>query len=201
MFNLRRSITTRTATVPLTRRSESSRRVNVNILVTRSASNMASQIVGTTYPPPKPYTLPTIHPRPLKPLEKPNTPCVYAPQLPAPARKSLLDEWYTLSTHLVPAARPRTTPYVPLPPLPQWSPNKNEFQASVQRTVDELVATKEAQGLGKLNHLEPNSRQMWNCINRYVRRGFRPDGGDRTGITLFMSHANGFPKEVCTKML
>ena len=52
-----------------------------------------------------------------------------------------------------------------------------------------------------VDHLELNSRQMWNCINRYVRRGFGADDGDRKGVTLFMSHANGFPKEVCTKML
>ncbi|RPD76053.1 alpha/beta-hydrolase [Lentinus tigrinus ALCF2SS1-7] len=152
-----------------------------------------------TYPPPGPYDLPTCHPKPLKPSQTPPRD-IQAPQLPTPPRKSLLDEWYTLSTHLVPAACPRTTPFVPLPPLPQWSPNKDEFQASVQRVVDEVSATKEAQWLGKLDHLEPNSRQMWICVNRYVRKGLREDDTGK-GVTLFMSHANGFPKEIWEPLL
>jgi hypothetical protein len=36
---------------------------------------------------------------------------------------------------------------------------------------------------------------LWNCINRYVRNDLSPS--NRTGLTLFFAHANGFPKEVC----
>ena len=40
-------------------------------------------------------------------------------------------------------------------------------------------------------------RVLWNCVNRY----YRIDSGRRRthgrGLTLFIAHANGFPKEVC----
>ncbi|RXW19272.1 hypothetical protein EST38_g6587 [Candolleomyces aberdarensis] len=35
---------------------------------------------------------------------------------------------------------------------------------------------------------------LWNCINRYVRKDLSPS--NRTGLTLFVAHANGFPKEI-----
>ena len=35
---------------------------------------------------------------------------------------------------------------------------------------------------------------LWNCINRYVRNNL--SSSNRTGLTLFFAHANGFPKEV-----
>ncbi|KAF8651171.1 hypothetical protein AX16_004826, partial [Volvariella volvacea WC 439] len=40
---------------------------------------------------------------------------------------------------------------------------------------------------------------LWNCINRYVRNDLGTDGSGKTkekGITLFLAHANGFPKEI-----
>ncbi|KAI0717896.1 alpha/beta-hydrolase [Cerioporus squamosus] len=152
-----------------------------------------------TFPPPEPYEVPTCHPRPLKPLESPPRD-LKTPQIPTPSRTSLLDEWYTLSTHIIPAAYPRITPYVPLPPLPQWTPNKDEFKAAVRRTVDELNGAKVAQWTGKLDNLEPNRRPMWHCINRYVRKGLRAEDA-RKGVTLFMAHANGFPKEIWEPLL
>ncbi|KAI0752708.1 alpha/beta-hydrolase [Daedaleopsis nitida] len=151
----------------------------------------SSTLNVSTFPPPEPFDLPTCNPLPLLPLETPpahNNP----PALPSPPRQSLLDEWYTLSTHIVPAAYPRTTPFVPIPALPQWTPNKDEFKASVAQTVGALLATKEDQWRGKLDNLSRNRKPMWNCVNRYVRKGTNT----RMGVTLFMSHANGFPKEI-----
>lgn len=37
-------------------------------------------------------------------------------------------------------------------------------------------------------------RVLWNCLNRYVRKGL--NGSNRTGVTLFLASGNGFPKEV-----
>jgi hypothetical protein len=37
-------------------------------------------------------------------------------------------------------------------------------------------------------------RVLWNCLNRYVRQGL--DESSSTGITLFLAHATGFPKEI-----
>lgn len=35
---------------------------------------------------------------------------------------------------------------------------------------------------------------LWNCVNRYARNGLTSK--NRTGLTLFFAHANGFPKEI-----
>ncbi|KAI0772830.1 Alpha/Beta hydrolase protein [Trametes elegans] len=145
-----------------------------------------------TFPPPEPYELPTCHPKKLVPLEAPEVPLW--PALPSPARKSLLDAWFTVSTHLVPAASPRTTPDVPLPPLPKWSANKEEFRAAVAKTADHLLSIKQRQWDGEFDGLPRGRRPMWNCINRYVRKS--GSGDPARGITLFFAHANGFPKEI-----
>jgi hypothetical protein len=42
---------------------------------------------------------------------------------------------------------------------------------------------------------ETDERLLWNCVNRYVKK----DSEDKVrtkGITLFLVHATGFPKEV-----
>ncbi|KAI0649940.1 Alpha/Beta hydrolase protein [Trametes meyenii] len=149
-----------------------------------------------TFPPPEPYDLPTCHPLQLVPLEAPQISSL--PALPSPPRKSLLDAHFTLTAHLVPGATPRTTPDIPLPPLPQWSADKAQFRASVQRTGREVLDAKERQWRGELDHLPRGSKTFWNCVNRYVRR--RPssaeEDGFEKGITLFFAHANGFPKEI-----
>ena len=40
---------------------------------------------------------------------------------------------------------------------------------------------------------------LWNCVNRYVKQGLNVS--NKTGVTLFFAHANGFPKEVSYKSL
>ena len=144
------------------------------------------------FPPVESSDVPSVNPKPLAPLNTPPTVCPSTrPAPPSPPRKSLIEEWYTLSTHLVPAAYPRTTPFVSVPPLPQWSPDKAEFKASVEKTVDALIGAKEALWAGKLDDAPRNKKLMWHCVNRYVRKR-----GVGKGVTLFLAHANGFPKEV-----
>ncbi|KAI0800323.1 alpha/beta-hydrolase [Fomes fomentarius] len=150
---------------------------------------------AVTFPPPKSFDYLTVNPKPLNPLETPPAPTPSLPSLPSQPRKSLIDKWYTLSTHLVPAAHPRTTPFVPVPPLPQWTLDKAGFKNSVEKTVDALIGTKEALWRGQLNDLSPNRKPMWNCVNRYLRKR-SASSGRRNGVTLFMCHANGFPKEI-----
>ncbi|KAI0672322.1 Alpha/Beta hydrolase protein [Trametes maxima] len=150
---------------------------------------------GPTFPPPEPFELATVHPKKLGPFEDPvvSTP----PELPSPPRKSLLDPWFTLSTHLVPAASPRATPDVPLPPLPTWSASKAEYKASVKRTTEAVVSAKEKQWRGELDHLPlGRTKPFWNCINRYVKKQPAGEADLANGITLFFAHANGFPKEI-----
>ena len=149
-----------------------------------------------TFPPPEFAALPTCNPRPLLPLQPPPSQRINSPILPSVPRTSLLDTHFVLTTHIVPAAFPRTTPVVPLPDLPQWSPDKNVFKASVQRTTDALLDTKEKQWRGELDGLPRDKRPWWNCVNRYVRKGLREAKGKSGGVTLFCTHANGFTKEV-----
>ncbi|KAI8989137.1 Alpha/Beta hydrolase protein [Trametes punicea] len=145
-----------------------------------------------TFPPPEPYVLPTCHPKDLVPLDTPIVGPI--PTLPCPSRKSLLDSWFTVTTHIIPAASPRTTPNIPLPPLPRWSANKEEFRVAVAETVKNVLTTKEKQWRGEMDHLPLGRKPMWNCVNRYVRTNLK--NAAQRGVTLFFAHANGFPKEI-----
>lgn len=42
---------------------------------------------------------------------------------------------------------------------------------------------------------ETDERLLWNCVNRYVKKDIK-DKVRTKGITLFLVHATGFPKEV-----
>ncbi|CDO74600.1 hypothetical protein BN946_scf184586.g5 [Trametes cinnabarina] len=150
-----------------------------------------------TFPPPEPYELPPSYPKELVPIEGPlaNNP----PTLPSGRRRSLLDPWFTSSTHIIPVATPRTTPDVSLPPLPRWSANKEEFKASVMKTAECIISIKEKQWRGELDHLPRGRKSMWTCVNRYVRK--RSEATAETGVTLFFAHANGFPKEARSLIL
>ncbi|KAH9927946.1 alpha/beta-hydrolase [Epithele typhae] len=146
---------------------------------------------STTFTPPDLYELPSSRPQPLLPLRPPPL-CIYPPVLPSPPRKSLLDATFALSTHLVPAAWPRTTPEVPLLELPTWTPDKDAFRAAVRKTTTTLMQTTEEHWKGELDALPRNERPMWSCVNRYVRKGLK----EANGVTLFCAHANGFSKEL-----
>ncbi|KAI0928000.1 hypothetical protein AcW1_005386 [Taiwanofungus camphoratus] len=117
-----------------------------------------------------------------------------APPLPSPSRRSLLDASFVLTTHFVPAALPRTVPDVPLPALPAWSADRQQWKASVTGTADAMVSMRYKQWNGELKQ-EGGRKPLWACVNRYVRKDLR-EGKDGQGLTLFLAHANGFPKEI-----
>ncbi|PCH38438.1 hypothetical protein WOLCODRAFT_130894 [Wolfiporia cocos MD-104 SS10] len=110
-------------------------------------------------------------------------------QLPSPPR-SFLDKEFVLTTHLIPAAVPRTIPDVPLPVQPAWTPDKEQWKAAVSEMSDGMVAMRYKQWNGELI-LPPSRKQLWACLNRYVRKD-----NNGNGVTLFFAHANGFPKEI-----
>lgn len=127
------------------------------------------------------------------------------PPHPSPRRRPArgIDISYELTTHLVPSAYPRVTPFVPNIQPPAWSADKETWTASVERATEEVFEWKRLQLEGKLPTEEgQGSRKvLWNAVNRYARKGPRPRGhGTNTGkpLTLFFSHANGFHKEVRT---
>ena len=166
------------------------------------SKSQRESMANPSYPiPPRPLDLQPLRIRALPPLLAPPLP-TQLPALPCGQRRAAaaLAAHYTLSTHLVPAAHPRLTPDVPAPPPPVWSADKAQYQASVQRTLDEILRARRMQWAGELP-AEGSRTLLWNCIDRYVRKeGARQDTG-RPPVTLFCAHANGFPKEVRARAL
>jgi hypothetical protein len=127
-------------------------------------------------------------PRDLLPIYPPPEPLAL-PALPTPARPSPpFDAPYILSTHLVPSAYLRTSWNAPVPPMPDVG-TKEERMKALQRTSEVLREQCPCYG-----PTDGYPRVLWNCLNRYVRRGL--DDSSSTGVTLFLAHATGFPKEV-----
>ncbi|TFY55643.1 hypothetical protein EVJ58_g8117 [Rhodofomes roseus] len=111
------------------------------------------------------------------------------PSLPSPPRK-FSDPSYTLTTHLVPVALPRSTPEVPLPATSA----RVATDAGAVSLAKELIAIRDSYWDGELN-LPNSTKPLWACVNRYVRRDINNvDGGK--GVTLVLAHANGYHKEI-----
>ncbi|KAF8902571.1 hypothetical protein CPB84DRAFT_1775707 [Gymnopilus junonius] len=85
---------------------------------------------------------------------------------------------YTLSTHLFPACYLRTTRPVPVPEPPSPNASKEERRRILKATELALTA---------LRGSTVTDGHPW-CYGL--------DERNRTGITLFFAHANGFPKEI-----
>lgn len=92
---------------------------------------------------------------------------------------------------MVPAAFPRSTPDIPFPEMPTWTPDKQEWNANVRKTADAMIALRVKQWNGELES-KGSRTPLWVCVNRYVRKGVREEG---KGVTLFFAHANGLHKE------
>lgn len=136
-----------------------------------------------------------VKPRPLPPLEVPSLPeHLPLPLSPPEPVDPILSKYYDVSTHLVPAAYPRLTPYIPPPTAPRFSADKDEFKASVESTLNEILGWKLKQWNGELDGLEPDRALFWNCIKRFVKKDASKTAA--RPLTLFFAHANGFPKEV-----
>lgn len=137
----------------------------------------------------------------LLPLERPpheDIPLASLPPLPSSQRKSLLHPSWSMTTHLVPAAFPRTTPYFPPHKLPTFDgdENKAEYQKEVGRLAREVLDLKE-RDFYHAPTAERDTSVLWTCVNRYVNN---PSPTSSTGLTLLFAHANGFPKEVSRRI-
>ena len=125
------------------------------------------------------------------------------PELPTPQRKGILEEWFTLSTHILQAAFPRSGPDVPYPegsdadglvvPRAEGGPARAETGIKVRKALCEI---NKKHWLGELRG--NSERPLWLCVNRFVRKtssvGDQERGRKR--VTLLLAHANGFGKEV-----
>lgn len=155
-----------------------------------------------------PYQVVPVQSVPLLPATVPPLP-EQLPSLPSPQRRPAfsIQSQYELKTHLVPAAYPRVTPYIPDVQPPEWSDDKEKWKASVEKVTEEVMGWKRQQYEGKLPggvEGHGSTRLLWNCVNRYVRKGSKPKGhGNNTGkpLTLFFAHANGLHKEVRSFLL
>ncbi|KAG1737532.1 uncharacterized protein EDB91DRAFT_1055105 [Suillus paluster] len=131
----------------------------------------------------------TVNPTPFLPFRT-RSEDLEKPPLPSPPRHELFNDNYIVSTHLVPAVCPRLTPDIPLPVGPKFSMNDLEQRQDIQRMAVEITERQESFVHGRLGG-EGSEKLLWNCVNRYARRG--QDG--RKGLTLLLTHAIGFPKE------
>jgi hypothetical protein len=130
----------------------------------------------------------------LAPLHAPPVPS-QLPSLPSlPARQPALSldvfAQYELTTHIFPAAYPRSYPAIELPALPSGDATPEERKAGIAKVSAELLRWRLKYVQGELADEPKDERLLWTCANRYRRRSARK------GITLVLCHANGFTKEV-----
>ncbi|KAG1867590.1 Alpha/beta hydrolase family-domain-containing protein [Suillus tomentosus] len=133
----------------------------------------------------------TVKPRPWVPF-KPHEGPVKVPPLPFKPRSDDLLGVYDISTHIIPAANPRVTPNIPVPGPPPRSSKRPE--RDIKKLGLELMEQQAQQGEDGYSGVT-DERLLWNCVSRYVKK----DGEDKVrtrGITLFLVHATGFPKEI-----
>ena len=144
-----------------------------------------------SFPQPPPFTWNKYHVRDTLPIYPP-TPGNFdsTPLLPSPSRKPAFDAPFTLTTHLFPATYLRTTRLVPLPKLPVVGTIKEERRRVLAETATQLLVW--SNDTSAVTDGYP--LVLWNCVNRYVKKDL--DLSNKTGVTLFFAHANGFPKEV-----
>jgi hypothetical protein len=130
-------------------------------------------------------------PAPLLPLRSPPEPLLNPP-LPCPPRHYRFTSSYTVTTHLIPAAFPRSSPFVPLPAFPTHDETKDERAARIQRFTGELLSLQAQHVPGQSG---TQQTVLWSVLNRYVRKSI----GGASGSTLLLLHANGLHKEVRVK--
>ena len=112
------------------------------------------------------------------------------PVLPSPPRKPAFNAPFTLTTHLFSATYLRTTRPIPLPKLPAAAgATKEERRRVLAESASQLLDWGNDTAV-----TDGYPLVLWNCVNRYVKEDLNLS--NKTGVTLFFAHANGFPKEV-----
>ncbi|KAI6038642.1 Alpha/Beta hydrolase protein [Pisolithus marmoratus] len=158
---------------------------------------MRTNTFSVPYTPSPPWI--SVNPQPLLPIQCHPYPS-HSPSLPSPPRKDTIHDAYALSTHIIPAAFPRSVPDVPLPEIPTLTSlaTSSERRKQVIMIIKELIERQMRYAEGKLTG-DFSRKPHWNCINRYVRTHRRDTVG--TGLTLLLVHPNGYPKEIWETML
>ncbi|KAG1859215.1 Alpha/Beta hydrolase protein [Suillus subluteus] len=135
----------------------------------------------------------TVKPRPWVPF-KPHEGHIEVPPLPFKRRSDDLFGTYNISTHIIPAANPRANLNIPVPEPPPRS-SKKRTKKDIKDLGIELMEQQARLGEDGYSGVT-DERLLWNCVNRYVKKD--NEAKVRTkGITLFLVHGVGFPKEIC----
>ena len=144
-----------------------------------------------SYPQPPPFTWNKFPVRDVLPIYPPPEPFAGSdlPVLPSPPRKPAFDAPFTLTTHLFPAPYLRTSKFIPPPKPPSAGASKEE-----RRRISAESAERLREWGNDTTVTDGYPLMLWNCVNRYTKKDLNLS--NRTGVTLFLAHANGFPKEV-----
>jgi hypothetical protein len=150
-----------------------------------------------SYPRPSKTTNPAHQtPRPLLPLQTPpQTSLKNLPQLPSSFIPRSEFAQYSLSTHFIPAAYPRSTPHTSEPPP----------KADHDKLIETILKEKEVyirESKDGVKEEKGDKEILWNVVNRYVlketeTRRKTPAGHADDPLTLIFTHPNGLSKEVC----
>ncbi|KAI9513434.1 Alpha/beta hydrolase family-domain-containing protein [Russula earlei] len=126
--------------------------------------------------------LPTPKPTPLLPLLPPPEPLAY-PALPCPSRDRRFTDAYSVTAHIIPAAFPRSSPFIPLPAFPDRDhESKDDRRVRVEQCTNELLSL---QARHVPDHSGSQPRVLWNVLNRYetfestLRHLFRASDQDK----------------------
>jgi hypothetical protein len=125
---------------------------------------------------------------PLLPIYPPPASALPNPLPSVPSPRSFPDSRYIATSHVVPAAHLRSTPLAKSPPPPPAPATASKAERRARNAERKAWVEAQQTQCGRYE------RVLWNTVNRYARKA---STGDRTGVTLFLAHANGFPKEVC----
>ena len=170
---------------------------------TAKESSAPSEVTTTRrYPPPKTWMEWTSERRDLLEICEPKPQPFHdskLPELPTPQREGvkLTDRSrgceYTLKTHIVPGAWPRSTPDVGYPAGCDVGGLRE--RGALSRVREEMLEVKKRHLRGELSEGR-DKRQYWVCVNRYVRNGLEEtERNGKKRLTLFLTHAIGFGKE------
>ncbi len=166
--------------------------------------------------PTNPPCVKTVHPRPLKPSASPpplllhdppvlsSSECAKAGLTTSDPQIDEIRNFFDVSTHIIPAAYPRLTPFVSFSELERKAggfPGNESKKSRIKRSAHiskELLRLRNdyAEGLIALDGSE--NRLLWNVVNRYTTKKSSHSGENpnRKPVTLLLAHATGLPKEV-----
>lgn len=121
----------------------------------------------------------------------------YPPDLPSSARDpESFSDLYTVTTHIFPAAFPRTHPDVPFPNMPTESADQQSHKNIISQAGKELFKARLDYEANLLNGLDHSAQNLWCCANLYSRKHVLSDSERGPGLTLIVAHAVGFNKEI-----